>query len=66
MVAVIDVEKEVPEAIGEVDIESKYQLIVPEDAVALKVTLPGTQIVSDVVDVINGIGLIVAVKAVLG
>ena len=43
-----------------------YQFIVPELAVALKVTTPGPQLKSGVVDVIVGIGRMVATTASLG
>lgn len=46
-------------------VEAAYQLMVPADAVACKVTDPASQREAGVVPVIAGIGLIVATTAVL-
>ena len=47
-------------------VKEEYQFIVPALAVAPKVTTPGPQLKSGVVDVIVGIGRMVATTATLG
>ena len=47
-------------------VKEEYQFMVPELAVAPKVTTPGPQLKSGVVDVIVGIGRMEATTATLG
>lgn len=42
-----------------------YQLIVPDEAEATRVTVPGPQRVAGMVEIIDGVTLIVAIIAVL-
>ena len=66
MVAAIDgVVNEVPVPIGDPPVTTAYQLIVPAEAVAPSVTVPVPQTEPGVVPVIVGIGLTVAITAVL-
>ena len=57
---------EVPVCMDDPPIDAAYQLIVPADAVAPKVTVPASQREFGVVLVIVGMGLTVAVTDVLG
>jgi hypothetical protein len=60
-----DVVKLVPEPSEAPPVEAAYQLMVPAEAVAPKITVPVPQLEPGVVPVIVGIALIVAVTAVL-
>ena len=66
MEAAIDgVVNEVPVPNDTPPVEAAYQLMVPAEAVAPNVTVPGPQLLSSVVSEMVGIALTVAITAVL-
>jgi hypothetical protein len=62
---IVGVVKLVPEPSETPPVEAAYQLMVPAEAVAPKITSPIPQLEAGVVPVIVGIAFIVAVTAVL-
>ena len=62
---IIGVVKDVPVPKAEPPLDAANQLIVPVLAVAPKVTVPGSQRVPGLVDVMTGVALMVATTAVL-
>ncbi len=66
VIVILGVVKLVPVPTKLPKVGASYQFIVPLDATACKVTVPASQRLAGVVDVILGTALIVAVTAVLG
>lgn len=61
----LGVVKLLPEAVAPPPVNATYQLIVPELAVAPNVTVPASHLAAGVVPVIVGVGVTVAITAVL-
>lgn len=66
VIEILGVVKLVPVPTKLPNVGASYQLIVPPEAVACKVTVPASQRLAEVVEVMLGTGLIVAVTSVLG